>query len=110
VFVSYHYYPLFVSCNPGATGHGHFSPIGAYNHEMDAFLIMDVAKYKFPPVWVPSSNLYHGVGSLDFCASFQYPEDATMDLHAMGYSGELGIALNCQPGYRGFVIVKPKKG
>jgi hypothetical protein len=109
VFVSYHYYPLFVSCNPGATGHGHFSPIGAYNHEMDAFLIMDVAKYKFPPVWVPSSNLYHGVGSLDFCASFQYPEDATMDLHAMGYSGELGIALNCQPGYRGFVIVKPKE-
>lgn len=35
----------------GEMGHGHFSPIGAYNHEIDAFLVLDVAKYKYPPVW-----------------------------------------------------------
>lgn len=89
-------------------GHGHFSPIGAYNYDMDAFLIMDVAKYKYPPVWVPASNLYHGVGSLDFCASVQYPEDGSIDINQVTNYTELSIALNCQPDYRGFVVVKPK--
>jgi hypothetical protein len=45
----------------GPMGHGHFSPICAYNQEMDAFLVMDVAKYKllqfgfWPPNSLPAS-------------------------------------------------------
>ena len=35
----------------GQPGGGHFSPIGSYSKKQDAFLIMDVAKYRFPPVW-----------------------------------------------------------
>lgn len=33
-------------------GVGHFSPIAAYNESSDKVLIMDVSRYKYPPVWV----------------------------------------------------------
>mmetsp|Transcript_26975 Transcript_26975/g.40957 ORF Transcript_26975/g.40957 Transcript_26975/m.40957 type:complete len:357 (-) Transcript_26975:1315-2385(-) len=88
----------------GPMGHGHFSPIGAYNHQLNAFLVMDVAKYKFPPVWVPVSNLYHGVGSIDTCANVQYP-DYLLDWHSMTYS-EIIEELECQPKFRGIIVVK----
>ena len=39
-------------------GHGHFSPIGAYDSKTDSVLILDVAKYKYPPVWVKTSDLF----------------------------------------------------
>ena len=31
---------------------GHISPLGAYDEKADRFLIFDVARYKYPPVWV----------------------------------------------------------
>jgi len=36
-------------------GGGHWSPIAAYDAESDSFLILDVARFKFPPVWVNAS-------------------------------------------------------
>ena len=39
-------------------GYAHFSPISAYNKEADKFLLMDVARYKYPPVWVPADALF----------------------------------------------------
>lgn len=30
---------------------GHISPLAAYEAESDRFLILDVARYKYPPVW-----------------------------------------------------------
>jgi len=33
----------------GQTGDGHFSPIGGYNKKNDLVLIMDVARFKYPP-------------------------------------------------------------
>lgn len=86
----------------GPMGHGHFSPIGAYNYEKDAFLIMDVAKYKYPPVWAPISKLMGGIGSLDFCASFTYPEHP----FDVSYpSGEIAKTLGCQSSYRGYILI-----
>ena len=35
---------------------GHISPIAAYNQRTDRFLILDVSRYKYPPVWVKSSR------------------------------------------------------
>ena len=35
----------------GQEGTGHFSPLGSYSTKIDSFLILDVAKYKYPPVW-----------------------------------------------------------
>eukprot|EP01083_Nonionella_stella_P064048 166594_1 len=40
------------------TGDGHFSPIGGYHAEEDMALIMDVARFKYPPHWVSVSMLW----------------------------------------------------
>jgi hypothetical protein len=40
---------------PGA---GHISPVGAYDLERDAFLVLDEASFKFPFTWVPAALLY----------------------------------------------------
>eukprot|EP00468_Gymnochlora_sp_CCMP2014_P011808 CAMPEP_0167760646 /NCGR_PEP_ID=MMETSP0110_2-20121227/11701_1 /TAXON_ID=629695 /ORGANISM="Gymnochlora sp., Strain CCMP2014" /LENGTH=364 /DNA_ID=CAMNT_0007647179 /DNA_START=381 /DNA_END=1472 /DNA_ORIENTATION=- len=37
----------------GQTGEGHFSPIAAYHEKSDRVLIMDTARFKYPPHWVP---------------------------------------------------------
>ncbi len=36
----------------GQTGDGHFSPIGGYHPDRDLVLILDVARFKYPPHWV----------------------------------------------------------
>ena len=41
----------------GQTGFGHFSPIGAYDHETDTFLVMDVNATKRAWVWAPAERL-----------------------------------------------------
>lgn len=38
-------------------GDGHISPVAAYDAESDAVLVLDVARYKYPPVWVPVATL-----------------------------------------------------
>jgi Phytochelatin synthase len=42
----------------GQTGDGHFSPIGGYDPTTDHCLIMDVARFKYPPHWVPVPLLF----------------------------------------------------
>jgi hypothetical protein len=42
-------------------GNGHFSPIAAYDQVSDRFLILDVARYKYPPVWVKTADLYRAM-------------------------------------------------
>lgn len=39
-------------------GCGHFSPLAAYHKASDRFLLLDVARYKYPPVWVKADSLY----------------------------------------------------
>lgn len=43
----------------------HFSPLGAYDEATDTFLIMDVARYKFPPVWVRADDLFKAMNTQD---------------------------------------------
>lgn len=43
----------------------HFSPIGAYDEKTDTFLILDVARYKFPPVWVRAEDLHKAMNTHD---------------------------------------------
>jgi len=47
------------------TGDGHFSPIGGYNKKRDLVLIMDVARFKYPPHWAPLELCYRSMKSLD---------------------------------------------
>jgi hypothetical protein len=44
---------------------GHISPIGAYDADTDQFLILDVSRYKYPPVWVKAKALWQAINTLD---------------------------------------------
>lgn len=45
----------------GQTGDGHFSPVAAYSEETDRCLILDVARFKYPPYWVSVKDLYESM-------------------------------------------------
>jgi Phytochelatin synthase len=47
----------------GQEGGGHHSPLAAYHRKSDRFLILDVARYKYPPVWVPASELFDAMNT-----------------------------------------------
>jgi hypothetical protein len=44
---------------------GHISPLAAYDVETDRFLILDVSRYKYPPVWVTASELFGAMNTTD---------------------------------------------
>lgn len=46
------------------TGDGHYSPIGGYHKGKDGrehVLILDVARFKYPPHWVPLEDMYESM-------------------------------------------------
>uniref|UniRef100_A0A7C8YW16 glutathione gamma-glutamylcysteinyltransferase n=2 Tax=Opuntia streptacantha TaxID=393608 RepID=A0A7C8YW16_OPUST len=47
------------------TGSGHFSPIGGYHAGRDMALILDVARFKYPPHWVPLTLLWEAMDTID---------------------------------------------
>eukprot|EP01083_Nonionella_stella_P298774 1014033_1 len=47
------------------TGDGHFSPIAGYHKQKDMLLIMDVARFKYPPHWVKTEVLYDAMCRMD---------------------------------------------
>jgi hypothetical protein len=44
---------------------GHISPIAAYNEQTDRFLILDVSRYKYPPIWVKAADLWRAMATMD---------------------------------------------
>jgi hypothetical protein len=44
---------------------GHISPLAAYDEASDRFLILDVARYKYPPVWVEAEDLWRAMTTID---------------------------------------------
>ena len=44
---------------------GHISPLAAFDVETDRFLILDVARYKYPPVWVKTADLFGAMNTTD---------------------------------------------
>ncbi|MEQ1570306.1 MAG: phytochelatin synthase family protein [Myxococcota bacterium] len=49
----------------GQTGAGHFSPIGAVHEGRDLALVLDVARFKYPPHWVPIEALWRAMIDVD---------------------------------------------
>jgi glutathione gamma-glutamylcysteinyltransferase len=45
----------------GQTGSGHFSPIGGFHAGRDLVLILDVARFKYPPHWVSAEQLWQAM-------------------------------------------------
>jgi len=46
-------------------GDGHISPVAAYDADTDRVLILDVARYKYPPVWLTIDDLYAAMDTVD---------------------------------------------
>jgi hypothetical protein len=46
-------------------GGGHHSPLAAYDEQTDRFLLLDVARYKYPSIWVSTADLWSAVHTLD---------------------------------------------
>ena len=44
---------------------GHISPLAAYDAETDRFLVLDVSRYKYPPIWVQAADLYAAMNTTD---------------------------------------------
>jgi len=44
---------------------GHISPLAAYDAKEDRFLVLDVARYKYPPFWVKASDLFDAMNTTD---------------------------------------------
>jgi hypothetical protein len=44
---------------------GHISPLGAYDAKADKFLVLDVARYKYAPVWVDAAALFGAMSTQD---------------------------------------------
>lgn len=49
----------------GQTGDGHFSPVAAFHEGRDLALVLDVARFKYPPHWVPVPALWEAMRPLD---------------------------------------------
>ena len=44
---------------------GHWSPIAAYDEQSDRFLMLDVARYKYPPAWIAAKDLFDAMNTVD---------------------------------------------
>lgn len=55
----------FCRASLGQTGGGHFSPIGAYHEASDSVLVLDVARWKYPPFFVGLRQLWSASATID---------------------------------------------
>lgn len=49
----------------GQDGGGHISPLAAYHAASDRVLILDVARYRYPSLWVPLEALWRATRGID---------------------------------------------
>jgi hypothetical protein len=49
----------------GQAGNGHISPLAAYDEASDSVLLLDVAKFKYPPVWIKLAHLLGAMQTTD---------------------------------------------
>jgi hypothetical protein len=52
----------------GQEGGGHISPLAAYDPGSDAVLLLDVARYRYPAVWVSATDLWRAMRTADASA------------------------------------------
>jgi glutathione gamma-glutamylcysteinyltransferase len=77
----------------GQTGNGHFSPVGGYHAVRDLALVLDVARFKYPPHWVSAERLWQAM---------QPPDPATgrargwMTLTRRAHGIALGFSVRCE--------------
>jgi hypothetical protein len=102
----------------GQVGGGHFSPLvaksGGSQHNDDDLLLLisDVAKYKYPPGWIVARHLYESMATLDPCGAY-YNHAAAASIRDVPHTphefDKVMAKLQCQPDYRGYIIVETKQ-
>jgi len=77
----------------GQTGRGHFSPLGGYHPTRDLVLVLDVARFKYPPHWVPAERLWAAMRPLDPATG---EARGWMVLRRRKHGLALGFSLKCE--------------
>ena len=49
----------------GQFGGGHYSPVAAFDRETNSVLMLDTARYKYPPHWIPVELIFQAMLSVD---------------------------------------------
>jgi glutathione gamma-glutamylcysteinyltransferase len=75
------------------TGSGHFSPIGGYHAGRDLVLVLDVARFKYPPHWIAAERLWQAMHPID-PATGRSRGWIALRRRARGVS--LGFTLSCE--------------
>ncbi len=75
------------------TGSGHFSPIGGYHAARDLVLVLDVARFKYPPHWISADRLWQAMHAIDPSTGRSRGWIA-LQRRAQGVS--LGFTLSCE--------------
>jgi len=55
----------FLRTGLGEQGNGHMSPLAAYDEKSDRFLLLDVARFRYPSVWVKTADLWRAINTID---------------------------------------------
>jgi glutathione gamma-glutamylcysteinyltransferase len=79
----------------GQTGDGHFSPIGGYHVGQDLALILDVARFKYPPHWVSAERLWNAMRPIDPTSG---RARGWLVLRRRARSSALGFSVTCEGG------------
>lgn len=77
----------------GQTGSGHSSPLGGYHQARDLVLVLDVARFKYPPHWVPAERLWAAMQPLDPATG---KARGWMVLRRRSHGIALGFSLRCE--------------
>lgn len=76
----------------GQTGSGHFSPIGGYHAGRDLVLLLDVARFKYPPHWLSGEALWRAMHAPDPAVG---RARGWLSLRARAHGVALGFTLRC---------------
>jgi glutathione gamma-glutamylcysteinyltransferase len=76
----------------GHTGSGHFSPLGGIHAARDLVLVLDVARFKYPPHWVSTEQLWRAMQPID--AATGHPR-GWLTLRGRGQGIALGYSIRC---------------
>jgi glutathione gamma-glutamylcysteinyltransferase len=79
----------------GQTGAGHFSPIGGYHAGKDHVLVLDVARFKYPPYWAPLSLVFEAMLERDPQTA---RERGWLVLEKRGSASAIAHTLRCRAG------------
>jgi len=77
----------------GQIGSGHFSPLGGHHAQRDLVLILDVARFKYPPHWVAAERLWRAMQPVDPATG---RSRGWMVLRPRTHGVALGFSIRCE--------------